>query len=264
VLKHKDIRATFAVMLKGTRISKSPRTFYPYPIEEPCMPARAIDKTTTSYHATGMASKAVGNTYGVAQRASLIGVTLPEDIDVRPSVFIDMLWKVWEDVGTIRQQDNGRRARFVVAMSFEWQPADQAILNRILRFMKKLAGIGDVVIVLATGNCRVFDPSFDCVVSTRFEPSDRFRVKERTQKTNLSQQQTSGEDPLDAITRLTITDPIFGVGSVNNDGVRSAFSQGNPAGNVLTMSAPGEDVTVADHETFDKTFVTSGTSFGKC
>lgn len=108
----------------------------------------------------------MGNFHGVARRANLIGVGLPMDLGVRPTAMIDAFSKIWKDIRNIRAQDGGRRARFVINMSFEFQPG-KGLVRRLARFLKKLAGNGDVVLVIASGNCRVDDPDYSCDVSIR-------------------------------------------------------------------------------------------------
>jgi hypothetical protein len=128
--------------------------------------AYVIDKQTKLEHITGMAAKAVGNTLGVANRANLISVVLPPFIDPVPSTVFDGLEKIMNDVDTIRTQDGLRRSRFVVAMAMEWSTS-QPLQGRIEDQIRMMSEMGDVVFVMATGNCRV--PSgpndFDCLVS---------------------------------------------------------------------------------------------------
>jgi hypothetical protein len=58
--------------------------------------------------------------------------------------------------------------------------------------------------------------------------------------------------------------PIITVGSVDTDtGVRSTFSQGSPMQGVLTISAPGNEIDLADFSSANDFLVESGTSFCK-
>ena len=115
-------------------------------------------QTGTDYHGTMVASKVVGKTCGAAKKADLVTVKLPVGINrsarLYASAVLDGFTKILNDVRATKRNRLTTRG-FVLNMSFGG-PLDTntGSFRQMSKMIDKLIA-EDVVIVTASGNCRM-------------------------------------------------------------------------------------------------------------